>query len=813
GSDDGGDNITEANLDLYAHYQAEVLQHFDQNLGINFQSFSPMNEPSAPWWQAGGGQEGQHVSDGRSQRLLIQATGEAIAARGLDIGIAAAEEFNASLSVNALNQYDGATLQYVTQINTHVYGGNSSSNLQALRQAADNGGLRLYQSEYGNNASTGLNGGIGIANRITQDINILGADGWAFWQVIEPESLSFSGWGPIWADYSQTGGDQGVTVRKQFHVYRQFSANIRPGSFILSTSDSDTVAAYDPATEATTLVVTNDGLSATTKTFNLADGAPAFTRVIQTSENNDYVSLGPAQVSGSTLTAPLPGNSVTTYLVYNRPNLIQNATLGFAGEADGAAALAGGWQATGDAGFSATVDNSGDGGGSAALFADSQGAAGVIRQTGTGDGSVDLTGVAYQLSVDLLFQQAGSAEYDATTAIGLEFYGADGQTLAHADVLDFTTELDPIVEDSAWRLFRTPVVMAPAGTRYVAPVVRLIDTETGSNAWVHADNAYLQTVNYTPRGRQWTASGSGSFADDANWQLDASDDYNSFAYLGPVNTQFTTIIATGTTALKGLTFDSANTYRLVGSGALRLEANPGEPGWIDVRQGNHQVSVAVELAADTTLQAMQSTSLLVFGQVDAAGFTLRKQGAGAVTLSGGLDLAGGALEVFAAEQASLTLGANSDLSGTLNVLFDPGFAAELGQVFELIAYSGAVAEFTSVLLPQLAEGLDWELAYQSSALVAEIVSAGLAGDYNGDGLVDGADYARWRGQLGMEGAGLAADGNNDQVVNALDLELWQQNFGRMQTPGPAALQQVPEPACLAGVALALAAAACGRRRP
>ena len=52
----------------------------------------------------------------------------------------------------------------------------------------------------------------------------------------------------------------------------------------------------------------------------------------------------------------------------------------------------------------------------------------------------------------------------------------------------------------------------------------------------------------------------------------------------------------------------------------------------------------------------------------------------------------------------------------------------------------------------------------------------LAGDYNGDGSVDAADYTVWRDSLGSE-TNLAADGNHNGVVDTDDRIVWVQNYG------------------------------------
>ncbi|TWT97008.1 hypothetical protein Pla108_27850 [Botrimarina colliarenosi] len=67
---------------------------------------------------------------------------------------------------------------------------------------------------------------------------------------------------------------------------------------------------------------------------------------------------------------------------------------------------------------------------------------------------------------------------------------------------------------------------------------------------------------------------------------------------------------------------------------------------------------------------------------------------------------------------------------------------------------------------------------------ATVAVAPAAGDFNGDGLVDAADYTVWRD---TEGTGdLRADANGDQVIDGLDYDLWVANYGTIteQSAGP-----------------------------
>lgn len=88
----------------------------------------------------------------------------------------------------------------------------------------------------------------------------------------------------------------------------------------------------------------------------------------------------------------------------------------------------------------------------------------------------------------------------------------------------------------------------------------------------------------------------------------------------------------------------------------------------------------------------------------------------------------------------------------------------------------------------------------------------LAGDYNGDGFVDAADFLLWRGTLGSTQL-LAADGNGNGVIDEGDYDVWRNNFGAVRAGMAQAVAAVPEPMPLlpALVALLVSLARRGHR--
>jgi hypothetical protein len=89
----------------------------------------------------------------------------------------------------------------------------------------------------------------------------------------------------------------------------------------------------------------------------------------------------------------------------------------------------------------------------------------------------------------------------------------------------------------------------------------------------------------------------------------------------------------------------------------------------------------------------------------------------------------------------------------------------------------------------------------------------LPGDFNDDGLVDGADYQLWRAAFGSA-RDLSADGNGDGVVDGADYVVWRNNFAPSNLTARSDAAFVPEPASilLVGTILALAGSRKMRRR-
>ena len=114
---------------------------------------------------------------------------------------------------------------------------------------------------------------------------------------------------------------------------------------------------------------------------------------------------------------------------------------------------------------------------------------------------------------------------------------------------------------------------------------------------------------------------------------------------------------------------------------------------------------------------------------------------------------------------------------------------------------GGEGMFNSSLNPQ-------SLFFDDMSLI-QTLPGGVQGDYNGNGIVDAADYVLWR-----NGGPLQNEVNTPGVVDASDYTAWRARFGNTSGSGSLTGAAVPEPATFGLLILALTCcfAARGRRQ-
>ncbi|HEX2473697.1 MAG TPA: hypothetical protein VHK01_03060, partial [Lacipirellulaceae bacterium] len=164
---------------------------------------------------------------------------------------------------------------------------------------------------------------------------------------------------------------------------------------------------------------------------------------------------------------------------------------------------------------------------------------------------------------------------------------------------------------------------------------------------------------------------------------------------------------------------------------------------------------------------------------------------------------GGQLEIEiggkapATEFDRLTVTGSATLAGALDVSLIGDFMPAAGNSFEVLRADGGIFNaFSTTSLPTLPGGLNWDVVYSNFAVLLQVTSGGVVGDFNHDGRVDAADYIVWRKSDGSQA------GYDD----------WRTNFGRAGEGASLTMPAVPEPETIVVFVVGLLAAVPKRRR-
>ena len=187
-----------------------------------------------------------------------------------------------------------------------------------------------------------------------------------------------------------------------------------------------------------------------------------------------------------------------------------------------------------------------------------------------------------------------------------------------------------------------------------------------------------------------------------------------------------------------------NTLKTYNLGTVNLTSGKLKTTTLDIAQGSFN---------QTGGQLVVST---VTGNLNRAGGTLTPgdtASAGLTTISGNYTQQAGA--TLAIELGGTSLGqfdrlnavGSASLAGTLTTTLINSFAPAWGNTFQILsATGGRSGTFATQNLPALStSNLEWLVDYGATSLT---LSVGLKGDFNGNGVVDAADYVVWRDSAG-----------------------------------------------------------------
>ena len=268
-------------------------------------------------------------------------------------------------------------------------------------------------------------------------------------------------------------------------------------------------------------------------------------------------------------------------------------------------------------------------------------------------------------------------------------------------------------------------------------------------------------------------------------------------------------LVTGPIVNEGLnTMGEGGALTKVGSGTLTLAGANTYTGDTNVDAGTLVVngSMTSEIIVKGGAALMGSGSIAGDVTVNSGATLAPGTSPGTLTLHN-LTLAGGSTLNYELgdplrDLIVVTGGGNVSLAGTLNIALLPGFTPSLGQSFALFegAIGAITGAFSSVNVPTI-NGLTFNLVQNASSFMLQVASAPfLAGDYNGNGTVDAADYVMWRKNLGSNTSLL----NDDTPgVSQDDYTRWRTHFGQTSNGISSILESaVPEPR--SGLLLAIA---------
>ncbi|MCA9239243.1 MAG: hypothetical protein KDA37_03550, partial [Planctomycetales bacterium] len=301
---------------------------------------------------------------------------------------------------------------------------------------------------------------------------------------------------------------------------------------------------------------------------------------------------------------------------------------------------------------------------------------------------------------------------------------------------------------------------------------------------------------------------------------------------------------------RGGLLSNAGTFRKsAGAGTTLVEAawSVDNSGLIDVDAGTLQIESpfahtgpgAIDVAAGATIRFdgpvtgennFAGNGAIFFNDDYSPGAS-----PGVVSFGGNVSFGTGShltLEIGGAGQGEydkLEIAGDLDFQGDLLLSFielapETGvFEPIAGDSFELITFGGALtpaSAFDGAVLPPAPAMTEWSLSAQSGSLILslnEVIPPLESGDYNGDNVVDAADYTVWRDNLGL-GDGTPGslavtdgDGNGDGLVDVDDYTIWRNQYGIAMTVTPSLVRAAgaPEPSA---ALLLLWAASVGARR-
>lgn len=337
------DEINTADDAAYGTYLATIVSHFAAE-GVDLDQVSPMNEPDNDF--SGCTQEGMQVPAGE-RAGVIDAVGSALSAAGLSAKVIADESSETTQLLSEAPSWlaDPSAPSYLAAIAHHTYNNPSDSGLEQVGGLGDVNGKPVWASEiccqisggggYGAQFDPTMAGALNTTNYLYTDLSYADDAAFDWWTALssslgcDPDTDSTcatsvntnsAGWndGLIYYDPDYASdGNQTLYMTKRFYALGQYSRFVRPGAVRYGVSGSpsgvQTMAFWDNG--QWTVVAANTNTSATSLSVNLGSGTVTSSSAYQTDASENLASIAGPAVSGGAITAALPAQSVTSYVL------------------------------------------------------------------------------------------------------------------------------------------------------------------------------------------------------------------------------------------------------------------------------------------------------------------------------------------------------------------------------------------------------------------------------------------------------------------------------------------------------------------
>jgi O-glycosyl hydrolase len=345
GFDANAEQIRADKVDDFAKYLVRVAEHIEKAHGIKFDTIDPLNEPNTDYWRTtlgangqptGGRQEGAHAGPAL-QAQVVEALQRALTGASTKAGISAPDETNPSKFLTDWYGYTPAAQEAVDQLNVHTYG---TGQRTAARDVAKAEQRPLWMSEVEGSWGkdfTSMDSGLGMAQRVIDDIRELEPSAWVLWQPVEDaKNMIAEGnlqWGSIHVPFDCKATDTlktcPIQTNTKFDTLRNFTHYIKPGDRVVKVDDVHSVAALTADGKGATLVHANPGTTAETVTLDLSKfgtvaGNATVTPVV-TSAAGKLKRGSAIKVGNRKATVTVPAQSVTTFLITGVSAVAENA--------------------------------------------------------------------------------------------------------------------------------------------------------------------------------------------------------------------------------------------------------------------------------------------------------------------------------------------------------------------------------------------------------------------------------------------------------------------------------------------------------